>query len=497
MKFHVWGLIFIVLIVATIRVGVSFEQEHVDYSAYNVLKDVREIKESASPLYFDDLSYGGRERIVNFVYAYFLSALSLFLPEELVIKVIPNVFAALVVLPVFYLSKLITKDDIISLVSALVAGFLPATFLVGVNDGSAFTLSMLLLFTAVYFFIKSNRSTKHLGYLIATLVLLTLVSPMGSLLMLALLLYLSFLKLERMRVTQKESEITLFFGLLTLWYLFLVYKRAFLDHGASVIWQNLPRGEVASSFSQLTVFEAIISVGLLPLVGAAVGVYVAFSYQKRKSVFLLSSLGVISLALLFLQWVPLREGLYVLSLCLVIISSFSLRLFKEFIEKTKAHMYYGYALLGFVVLFFVFTLPIISALEFDDAPASSDVEVMLWAKDNVDDNAVVMASPGEGFFISYVGNKEVVLDDNYLLVFRSEERYSDVLELYGAVFKTQAIGIMQKYGATHFLYSMKGMEFSGKEELQFIDENCFELVYSSSSSLLYERTCFLGDADEV
>ena len=109
------------------------------------------------------------------------------------------------------------------------------------------------------------------------------------LLVLSLIVYLVLVKIEDLKLKQSEIETTLFSAFVMLWMYLLVFKKAFLKHGFSFIWQNMPTKYLTTYFHQIPIWEAIYLIGIIPFV---LGLFITYHYlfnRKNKKVYLLIS----------------------------------------------------------------------------------------------------------------------------------------------------------------------------------------------------------------
>ena len=487
------------MLVAALRISTAYYQEFPSYDGFEHLRQIDHIRETGAAIYDDELSFSGRTRLLSPIYYYIMALFSFLVPKMWLIKVIPNLFAAAIVFPAYHLAKLITHKKRISLITAGLAGFVPALFLVSVNDGSATSLTITLLFTLSVLFLKTKKNSKNIHWFMAIIVFLIMLQPLSIVFLLALFIYIIILKLRRINISNKAIEVTLFSLFFMAWFYLIMFKQAFVSHGVSVIWQNIPAAEVAAVFSQMTLLQAISSTGLVTLILGAIGLYESFMNSARKPLFFLSSIGLSTLLLLWFRFIPLQVGLAVVGVSLAIASGYSLLIINEYLEKTKAPGSAWWAICGIIALFLLMSVPTIISAAQASTPEASDIEVLGWASENLGNESIILASPIEGNMITYVANHKNVIDNNYLLIPRIEERYSDVNRMYSVFFKTDALFLMQKYGVSHIYVSEQTSLFSNEELPRYLeDERCFKLVKSSNdeSRLLFERTCSLrGDND--
>jgi hypothetical protein len=419
------------------------------------------------------------------------------MPASMVIKVVPNVVAAAIVFPAFLLASMPTSRRWPAFIAAAMAGLVPVTLQVGVNDGSVLTAGFPMLFLTLYLFLRSRKAGRHMQWLLISLVLLSLLGPIGIVALLSFLLYLLLARLVGTKSTGKDVEITLFYVFFSTWFFLVMFKRALVMHGTQIVWQNIPAAALGGVFAEVSLLGVITSAGVVTLIAGAVSLYVGLSSAKRKSLVLLASVVVVSFVLLWFRFLPLREGLALLAVALAVASGFSLELLYEYMAKTKL-TYLSWLSVVFVVAVFLATSLPTAMSQRTEVPSAAELEVLSWAADRLPADAVVFAPPVQGSLIEAVGKRKTVIDQDYLLVPQVEQRYEDVFALYRAVFTTDALALMQKYGATHLLVSSQSAAFSGIVAPRFLheDEDCFVLrkaAVDDAGSLvqLFELRCSL------
>lgn len=475
-RYWLWALLGLFVLVAAVRLFLAFSQGPLAYDGYEMARRVEHVRHTGVPLFADALSFGGRARLFSPLYDYLLALFTLVMPTALVIKIVPNLLAATIVFPAFWLAEMPTERRWPALIAAAMAGLVPATLQVGVNDGSVLSLGLPLVFTSLLLFLRSRKSGKHLQWMLVSLVLLALLGPVSLVVLLVLLFYLFLARLVGKKATSKEVEVTLLYVFFSSWFFLVVYKRALVMHGASVVWQNIPAAALGGVFAEVSLLGVITSAGVVTLVAGAASLYAGLSVAKRKSLVLLASLVVVAAVLLWLRFLPLREGLALLAVALAVPSGFSLELLYGYMAKTKLSYLSWMSVTAVVFIFVMTSLP--AALTQQAAvPSDAEFEVLEWAAKRLPENAVVMAPPVQGDLIAAVAQRRTVIDEDYLLIPRVEERYEDVLLLYRAVFTTDAVALMQKYGATHLLVSPQSASFSRIAAPRFMheDEECFVL----------------------
>src|SRR3989344_738517 len=121
------------------------------YESYFHLRQVEHILETGLPFYQDPLSYGGRELAFLPFFHYLAALFSLFLPVNLVAKVLPNLLTALLVPITYLISKKITAHEVGSLIAAFITGFLPILYFT--NGFVVNTLFLPLIFIVLYLYL--------------------------------------------------------------------------------------------------------------------------------------------------------------------------------------------------------------------------------------------------------------------------------------------------------------------------------------------------------
>ncbi|MBC8501422.1 MAG: hypothetical protein H8D38_06695 [DPANN group archaeon] len=470
-------LLIIFLITFFSRTLISFQTEKFSYEAYFALRQIENINERALPLFEDPLSYGGRTHLFPPVFYYLVSLFSFF-GIDIAAKIIPNLLSSLIVIVVYLISFHITKHRLISLLTAFFSGFIPILF-VTINDISIYSLVLLLILSVIYFIMKIGDSS-YMKPTLFFLVILVFSHSSSFLLIVGLLLFLLLLKIESLEIDKKEIELILFASFLVLWFNFIVYKKAFLIHGPFVIWQNIPLQILTNYFFDLNIIQSIYYVGIVPVVLGIYAIYHVLFKVKRRSVFLLVSMFLSILVLLWLKLIRFKTGLIFLSLMLVLLSGYSIKLFYSYLMKTKIHNSANWFLFGvFVVFFLTAVIPSFNLAfsSLNKVPSHSEIKAMNWLEQNTDKDSVVLSRLEEGYLINYFANRKSVIDQDFLLVNDAQQRYEDVQSVFSLRLKTEAVRRLNKYDVDYLYFSGK---FGDETKLYYTDKDCFELVYNES-----------------
>ena len=487
-EFWVIGVFLLVLV---IRLYIVFQNPYFNYDAYFSLRQAEHITSTGLPLYNDPLSYGGKTQLFAPLQYYVLAAFSLVLPLTLVAKIIPNIFASLLVILVYFMSLKITKSPKISLVSAFMSGFIPIMF-VEINMVSIDYLVILLIFSIVYCIFKINER-KYVDYALILIFLLVMTSPLAFILIIGLLFYLLLLRLENMKVEMKEAEIILFFTFLVFWVNLLIYKNAFLKHGLLVIWQNMPIQVLGNTFNQITLLESFYTIGIIPLVLGIYAFYVTFNLEKNKEILLLIGFGISCFILVWFKLLSIVTGLVFLSVTLIILTSFALRRVALFFEKTKFHRYEKLLLIILLALFVITAIIPSVSVGLDktsQTPTKDDLIVLEWASQEVPPNSTIAATLEEGNMVAFYSKRKNIMDTNFLLTPNIDQRLDDLNAIFRTKFATEAVTDLNKYNAKYIFLSEYAMKKYSIKDLQYTqDQQCFSEIYHYNDTRLINAKC--------
>ena len=76
-----------------------------------------------------------------------------------------------------------------------------------------------------------------------------------------------------MKNDSKELEITLFTSFIVIWFTAILFKNIFLVYGYNTIWQNTPIQILQIYFSEISFFEAIYAIGIIPFIAGITIIY--------------------------------------------------------------------------------------------------------------------------------------------------------------------------------------------------------------------------------
>jgi len=221
--------------------------------------------------------------------------------------------------------------------------------------------------------------------------------------------------------------------------------------------------------------------------------YAAFHMYQSKDLLLLIGFGISIFALLWFKLLDLVTGLMFLSVTLVILTAFALKRFSDFIDKSKAHKYYKTFYIILLILFIgtaIIPSVIFGYRQTLDTPRIADVEVLKWASQNIQKNAVITATLDEGSMVAYYAKRKNVMDTNFLLTPRIDQRLADIDEVYTTVFETKALADLNRYDSKYILFTGHAMYHYNISQLSYVnDDKCFTLEYYREGTSLYSTRC--------
>ncbi len=495
-KREYWILAIIFLFALVLRLFLTMQTPFFssDY-AYYVFRQVDNIKNTGLPIIYDELSYGGRIVIDPPLYYYTLAVFSFIMPVELAAKIIPNIFASLLVVVVYLLCYQITKNKQASLFSSFISAFLPIYVIKTINSASDYSIMVPLMITLLYFFIKSIENKKYANYYIFFMFVLALINMSIITLIIGFLIYLLLIKLEKFKYKRVEIELILFSCFLIIWLLLLLFKKAFLMHGYNVIWKNIPKQILASYFTPATILQGIYLIGLIPFI---FGIYILYKYtfkEKNRNISLLIGFALSIMLLLWFKLIEPSMGLIFLSIILTVALSQFYKTFTKFIDKTKLFPYKKIIISLFLLIVIIssgYPTYTYALSEINNAVAREEIDALEWIRTNTPKNSIILGTLNEGHFIAHIAKRKNVLDFKFLLVQNADQRLTDIKTIYTTWSITDALTLLNKYNVNYILFSNRAKKLSNKDSLQYINEECFELVYDYNIKI-YKVLCIMEE----
>lgn len=489
-------LLTIFFIVLACRLYYAFQTPYLSSGYdYYAARQVENIIDIGMPIVQDDLSYGGRVNLGSPFFYYMIAFFDLFMPLSIVGKVVCNIFASSLVIMVYLISYELIKSRTASLFSALISGFIPIYIKVTVNSLSVYSIAFPLIFLCVYCFLRIEEPG-FINYYLAGIFFITMISPISLLLALGFIIYLILLKIDRMQEKRAELEVMIFSILFIVWFLFVIYKKAFVFHGTDIIWWNIPKEIMSSYFGSVSILTAIYQIGSIPLIYAVYTVLQHIYRPSDRNTCLFSSMALSAVLLLWLRLIELSMGMIYLGIISVL-------LFAQFYSWS-----FGYwkntRFAAFTKIFFVvFLVPLIltsflpslsyAQSTIDGTISDDEMAVLKWIEENTDENITVLAPLSQGHLITGIAKRRNVADDNFLLISDVEKRQDDIRQAYTAMFETEALRAMDRYNVRYIMLTPEAMKEFKIDSLAYAKgSRCFSEIYSTSVKV-YSVECRLKD----
>jgi 4-amino-4-deoxy-L-arabinose transferase-like glycosyltransferase len=479
-------LALIFILVLGVRLYIILPEKSFDYEAYDALRQAQHIKETGVPLFKDPLSYSGRTFIFPPLFYYLLAGAGFLMPLELAAKILPSLAFAALILIIYLITKHLTKNRTAALIAAFFSGFVPILF-TALNQISVYSLSLLLIFLLSYAFMRIEE--KRFATLCITLtILLLLTHASGFMLLISFLVYLFIVRIESQELSKKEIEISFFLFFLALWFNLLLYNKAFFLHGISFIWQNIPAPLLSSYFTDISFLGVIYAVGAIPLVLGVYAVYHVFFNTKNQAATLYISFAFVSFLMLWLKLMPFKAGLLFLSMNLIILSAYAIKIILVSLSKTKTPRLANVIIALIIILFILTSITpfmITARADKKSIPPPEDIAALEWLGNNTEKSDVILGRVEEGFLINYIAKRKNVADQNFLLINNINQRYDDITHLFTLRLKSEAVRLINDYKINYIFLSAQTMKEFNITSLFYTDKDCFEMVYNQSA-IIYE-----------
>lgn len=444
-------LLGVFLLVLAARLFFTFQTPYLTSdSAYLHTRIIDNLRDGT--LLFDDpLGFNGRTLIHSPLFDMIIAVFTLFMPISLATKIIPAIFASLLVFPTYLLARILTKDENSSIIAATLAGITPFFFAFTFNHLSSLTLSIPLFFFILYFWTRTPKNITIFLILITAFVFLT---PLSLIFIATLAIYFALCAIDRIQLSQANFELGLFTIAFTLWAHFLFYKQALLTHGFFIIWQNIPSALLGQYYSETNILSVLFYLGIFVMFFGTYAVYKYAIKKPQKESTLLVALGIVSVICLWLKLIPFTTALILLGITFTILSSQTMVLFSKYTATTKLKKFSKpiYSLIALIlILTTIIPAYTLTKEELATTITEEDFEALIFVKYNFPEESRIIAPASFGHYISAIANRANIIDTHFLLQPNVNERYNDIERLYKTPLETEAITIFSKYNATHLL----------------------------------------------
>jgi len=455
--------------------------------AYFNLRHSEHVSENFRPLTYDAQSYGGNEIINTHLWHYFLGIMNLSLGSLFAFKIIPSFLASLVVVFGFLIAKQITKNEMAGYIGAVIFAFIPNFINLTLNQISLNAAFVPLMMLFIYSLLDMK---KRKGLFLISSFFIVLLEPMNLLFFLALIIFVILMSVEDIGIQRETKEGVVFYLLLLILLNLILYKNIYLDQGLLAVWQNIPNQLYGDYFRTIDIFSLIANIGIVPLTLGIAGFVIGFLREKKRDLYLLSSIIISAGILLLLKLIPFDLGMMLLAVMLSITSVISIDKFISYIKITKA-VKYTTLIVGVLILITLFSLVIPSYVyardTINEGVSYNEVEALEWIRDNTPIDSVVLGNVYEGNLIGELAERTNVIDTQFLL---AEDRYYSVAQVYQTESTVKAKRVIDEYGVDYIYFSEKTKTIYDVERLAYVGyEGCFEVVFENEEAVIYEVVC--------
>ncbi len=475
-KYWLLAALFAVLVLA-VRLYLAFLVSGLgDDSAYLHLRNAEHIIATGVPM-FEDLLVS-REGMLFSLFDYLLAAAGFFASLELAAKILPNIFAAVLVLIFFWLSLRAFRNPKAALFATVVLSTLPDFFASTFNSGSS--LPLVFVFIAILHLLLLEISAKSAWVYVIVLALLALTHPSVVIFVLgvgiALLLKLS----ENARLSRQEIELALLSIFFTLTSMLFVYRSQLARFGFSLLYSSAPKELASALFVPLSILGAVASIGIVTILFILLIMYnTLFRERKGQMQYIIGMLAAASL-LLWTGLVPADTGMLFFAFPAVLLFGAGYANFMAYMRNTrvadKAWIIHT-CILVFALLTNLLQTAVMVQEQLAGAPDAAEGDAAAWISQYTPLNATVLTVPVRGEFVAYKTNRKVVLDSLYYFIPNAPLIYADVERVFTTSLEIEAASLMEKHGA-EYIYAPWFVR-----QPKYVPGRCFSVAYTNRASV--------------
>ena len=304
---------------------------------------------------------------------------------------------------------------------------------------------------------------------------LPLTHPTSFIFILSLLFYIILANTESINIPRFKKEAIFFSFFLILLINFLIYREAFLQHGLSIIWQNVPSILFNEYFKDLNILEIIYLTGILPIILGSLGIFFGLK-QKNDSIILLSSALLAVFFLISLKLINLSAGVLFLSIFLILASSLTIAKFSKYLAITKFSKYKTYFNIIFILLILILTTIPSYFVAISLPNYNAEIETFTWIKENTERDSVILVPLELGNMLTAIAERKNIADNNFLLARNTDERTNDINIAYQTFSKIEALEVIRRYNINYIFFNDYVKQRYKVDRLLYLDEKCFEEI---------------------
>ena len=482
-------LIAIFLVTLTIRLIFAFLIPNLTYDSYFHLRQVENVLHNGIPAYNDPYSYGGTGTRFLPLFYYFHALFAIFLPLEILAKIIPNLLLASLTIITYLISTKITENKTGPFISATIAGLLPILY--STNSFTIETLALPLIFLTIYSFLNI-KNQKYIYLYIFLFLASCLTSTAAILIIVGLGIYLLLSIIEGKKLENSEKELILFSLFFFIWTQFVFFKQNFIDHGLNFIWQNIPSALMQSYFPAFSLGQTILLLSIIPLLAGIYTVYISLFQLKNSRSFLLISFVISTSILAWFNLIQFNLALSFIGIILAILFSTFYEEIINYLRKTKLSHFENIFTITLIILLLLTMLypATIQALQ-QETPPDEAIYAFKSMTENTLVDAIIISQLKEGSLISFYGQRKNFMDDHFLSTKDAETRLKDLKTIYTTTFQTEALKLFDKYNIQYLIITKDAKQFYNYTKPPYINPDCFYLIYKYHQNDIYKIKCTL------
>ncbi|GEM_PF-5585289 len=479
MKHYKTWLIILIIAIFGIRLWYSLNTPGFssDESYFHV-RQIESILSTGLPFWHDTLAWGGRQIIFSPVYDYFLAGFAYLFGTNLGLTLGSELIAALLSLVVAFLTYKITTRAQLSLLAGTIMAVTPVWIEHSLNQLWPQSLTILLLAVLLLVF-----ETPH-AYWVATLAAFT--HPLSTvwIAVSAGIILLIWLAQTNNSTILKTGIISFIIAIIN----FVLWLPALMLHGINII-NTIPQSLAAELIGTASVLSIIISIGVIPVLGATITTYSELFNSRSKNLVKPISLAIMCAALLMSPLGPKPEIITLLSIGLIILFvAWSEQAIKYWKSTRLAPYTKKIAVIATLLVLLTTAWPLDAAhQQLQNSFSYKDQLVLKWIAEKTPSDSTILALPTEGQRIASLTNRKTVLDTIFTGRTDGTERAKDVQRLYQTSIELEAIQLLDKYSADYIFLSTHAIEKYGNKLPSAVDKGCFLIAYDLGPKV-YEKS---------
>lgn len=485
-------LIALFMLSIAVRLDIAFSTPNfASDDAYLVLRQAEHILLTGFPIIHDSLSFGGNTLMFNPLFYYLIAFFGIFFKLEVAGKIFPNIFASTIVFTMFLICKEITRNKTASLITASISLFIPVYMKETVNKVSYYSVVIPLSLFMIYSFMMIAKGKKYVLYYILSVIALSLIHPISIMLALGLVVYLLFMKFEKIKYTRSEIESIIFALIFLAWSQLILFKNALSMHGHRII--TVINGMFLQDLHIIDNPALLFTlIGFFPLL---FGSYVIYRYaftEKRKNIYLFTALSMVFTISALVQLIPFYPAVMFTGIFMTVLLSQFVKDLLVYLKKTRFSGF-NKVIIPIITIssIAIILLPSVSLAEKENLYSftKSELKAVAFLKENSPPGSTVLATPSEGNFISFYSQRKNVADSNILYIRNPKLIFDDIKVMFTTNSEIRALDMAQKYNITYIYLSGRAMDKFRITGLPYaVKGSCFKEIYNRHE-IIYQKIC--------